>query len=148
MGGLQAFQFYIKQRMEASLENSALTTISIPAAEVNWYEEGREIMIQGQMFDIKTFVIRDGIFTAQGVYDEDETEVVNLMNGHWSDKEQTVFLIRLLLLSHCLILLTFFFYSFRLIAFIQKMQFLFTFRYPSPYLAITIPPPKAYLIFQ
>ena len=110
MGGLQAFQFYIKHRMEASLEKEDLTTISFPVTQVKWYEEGREVMVQGKMFDIKTYTIKGGIFTAQGVYDDDETEVIHLMNGHWSDKQQTHIVIQLLLLSHCLVLLVFYFF--------------------------------------
>src|SRR5687767_10293251 len=105
MGGLQVFQYSIKKRMEASLETEALTRIRIPATDVVWYEEGREIMVQGKMFDIKTYSISNGIFTAEGIFDEEETEVVNRLNGHWSEKQQTHVVIQLLLLSHCLLLL-------------------------------------------
>ena len=146
MGGLQAFQFYIKQRMELTLEKSALTTISFPVSEVQWYEEGREVMVQGRMFDIKSYTINAGIFTAHGVYDDDETEVVNLLNGHWSDKQQTHVIIQLLLLSHCLIMLALCIYSFYWHFYIKKNFCLFSVRYSAAFLPVIIPPPKASLL--
>ena len=100
MGGLQAFQLYIRQRMEKALDKEPLTTISLPAAEVVWYEEGREIMVQGQMFDIKSYAVKDGLFTAVGIFDKEETEVVNLMKGHWSEEDQQRLLVQILVLSH------------------------------------------------
>lgn len=145
MGGLQAFQFYIKQRMEASLESDALQTLTLPASEVHWYEEGREILIDGKMFDIKTYSITDGVFTAQGVFDEKETEVVKLLNGHWSDQQQTHFVVQLLLLSHCIILFTFYFASFGVKAYSYKPVSLVTLLYNAPILSILSPPPKVFL---
>jgi hypothetical protein len=142
MGGLQAFQFYIKQRMEASLERDALQTITLPADKVQWYEEGREILVGGKMFDLKTYTITDGIFTAQGIYDEEETEVVNLLNGHWSEQEQSHFVIQLLLLSHCIILFTFYLVSFGVAVYRTRPVSLISLLYRSPLLAILIPPPK------
>lgn len=144
MAGLQAFQFYIKQRMEASLERDALHTVTLPAAEVHWYEEGREILVDGKMFDIKTYSIQDGVFTAQGVFDEEETEIVKLLSGHWSDQEQTQFVVQLLLLSHCIILFTFFFVSFGVHLYRSQPAAPISLMYPSPLLAVVSPPPKAY----
>jgi hypothetical protein len=143
MGGLQAFQFYIKQRMEASLERDVLHTITLPVAEVQWYEEGREILVDDKMFDIKTYSITDGVFTAQGVFDEKETEIVKLLSGHWSDKEQTHFVVQLLLLSHCIILFSFYLVSFGVTVYRNKPISLITLLYNSPLLSIISPPPKA-----
>lgn len=143
MGGLQAFQFYIKQRMEASLETDALHTLTLKASEVKWYEEGREILVNGKMFDIKTYSIENGVFTAQGVFDEKETAIVNLLNGHWSDKEQTQVVVQLLLLSHCIILFAFYLISFGVSIYRNKPVSLIHLLYTSPLLSIVSPPPKA-----
>ena len=148
MGGLQAFQFYIKQRMEASLERDVLQTITLPAAEVQWYEEGREILVKGKMFDIKNYSITNGVFTAQGVFDEKETEIVKLLNGHWSDKQQTHVVVQLLLLSHCIILFSFYHVSFGVAAFWNKPISLIRLLYTSPLLSIVSPPPKAFPCFR
>lgn len=141
MGGLQVLQFYIRQRMEAALEKESLVTITVPAAGVVWYEEGREIKVNGRMFDIESYTVKDGLFTALGIYDDEETRVVNLMNGHWSERDQQHLVVQLLVLSHCIIPLFFLLYTFGLVPFIYKPAFLFLRRYVSPALAIPIPPP-------
>jgi len=146
MSGLQLFQAFIRQRMETSLHTEPLVTISFPESEVVWYEEGREVMVEGRMFDIKTFEITDGIFTAQGIYDEEETRVVNLMKGHWSDQQQSNFVVQLLLLSHCIIPLTFLVYTFGLSRLKNRVQRLLSKAYHAPFLAIVIPPPKPLFI--
>lgn len=142
MSGLQAFQAIIRYRMEASLEKEPLTTISLPAHQVVWYEEGREVMVEGRMFDIKTYAIKDGLFTAQGIYDEEETRVVNLMKGHWSEEQQSHFVVQLLLLSHCVIPLSFLVYLFTPLPLGQCPKPLMAQTYLSPFLAIVVPPPK------
>jgi hypothetical protein len=142
MGGLQAFQLYIKQRMEASLKGDALQIIRLPATEVKWYEEGREILVEGKMFDIKTYSITNGVFIAQGVFDEKETEVVKLLNGHWSDQDQTQVVIQLLLLSHCIIALTFYCCSFLLPIVRTKPLSYYLISFLKPCLTIISPPPK------
>ena len=146
MGGLQAFQFYIRQRMEITLEKEPLTSISLPATSVVWYEEGREIMVDGRMFDIKSFTIKDGIFTALGVYDDDETEVVNLMNGHWSEQDQQHLVVQLLVLSHCILAFQLFRFLFKSFSVRNVLATAFLAFYPAPVLPIAVPPPRRCLI--
>lgn len=141
MGGLQLAQYCIRQRMEMALEREPLVTITLSQNEVVWYEEGREIKVDGRMFDIKTYTVENGLFTAQGVYDDDETEVVNMMNGHWSERDQQHLIIQLLVLSHCIIPFFFLLYSFGLVSIRNKKLYLFLRRCLSPALAIPIPPP-------
>jgi hypothetical protein len=144
MGGLQAFQAIIRQRMERSLDKEVLTTISLPATSVVWYEEGREIRVEGRMFDIKTFSIKDGIFTAQGVYDDDETEVVNLMNGHWSEQDGQHLIVQLLVLSHCILAIQLFRFLFKTFSLRSVLAAAFLAFYPAPVLPITAPPPRRF----
>jgi hypothetical protein len=144
MGGLQAFQFYIRQRMETSLEREVLTNLSLPASEVIWYEEGREIRVDGRMFDIKSFTIQNGIFSATGVYDDDETEVVNLMNGHWSEQDQQHLIVQLLVLSHCVLAIHLIGFAFNSFSLRRILATPFLARYPAPVLPISIPPPRPF----
>src|SRR5688572_25613788 len=145
MGGLQAFQFYIKQRMEKTLEKEALTTISLPATEVVWYEEGREIMVQGRMFDIQSFEIKNGIFSATGIYDDDETEVVNLMKGHWSERDQQHLIVQLLVLSHCILAIHLLKFAFKSSPLRPILASPFLTLYPAPVLPVCVPPPRGFL---
>ena len=145
MGGLQVLQAYIRQRMQTSLQHETMVTIHLPAADIVWYEEGREIMVNGRMFDIKNCEIKDGFFTATGIYDDDETELVNLLRGLWSERDQQLFVIQLLVLSHCLIPIFFLQYTFCVTTFVKKLRTLFSPRYTAPLLAIPVPPPRLVL---
>ena len=146
MSGLQLFQAFIRQRMEHALDKETLVTISFPASEVVWYEEGREVMVDGRMFDIKTYQINNGLFTAQGIYDEEETRVVSLMKGHWSEEQQSHFVVQLLLLSHCIIFISFLVYTFTLRQLKASSKPLLAPTYLSPFLSIVVPPPKRVFI--
>gem|GEM_PF-3208712 len=97
-GGVQAFQQYVKGTVEERLQSEALVTLSIPASGVQWLEEGRELLINGKMFDIKSYLQKDGYLVATGVYDEGETWIMELLN-HFNDKQQNQFIIQLLLIA-------------------------------------------------
>ena len=70
-------------------------------------EEGREIMVDGKMFDIKTYTEKNGILIATGVFDEKETRVMELLNN-FNDRHQNNLIINLLMLTQTLIVLVFF----------------------------------------
>ena len=101
-GGLQAFQQYIKYTVSERLESEELLTVTIPVSKVEWMEEGKEIMVEGKMFDIQTYFEKDGVFTATGLFDERETAVMGLLNN-FNDRQQTDFIIQLLLLAQSFI---------------------------------------------
>lgn len=99
--GLQLFQFYLKGRAEERLEEEALVSISVPLSKVTWVEEGREVRIDGEMFDLKNWEEENRTFTALGVWDEKETAVMELL-GNFNDEEQTGLVIRMLLVLQTL----------------------------------------------
>ncbi len=103
-GGLQLFQVYLKYRAEHRLETETLQTLSVPEHKVQWVEEGREFMVDGRMFDLKSYSVKNGILTAWGVFDEEETEAMALLN-HFNDKQQDLLIIRLLWFTQCLVVL-------------------------------------------
>jgi len=146
IAGVQTFQLYTWHRMERTLEQDKLQTISFPASKIQWVEKGREILVENKMFDIKSYSIENGIFTAQGVYDEHETKAVNLLNGHISEGQQNFFVIRLLLLVQCFIALVYFTISFHLKPSIKKTKSYFFKKYSNPFLLLFTPPPKPFFI--
>jgi len=106
-GSLQIFQQYIKYRATERLETETLVSITIPLNKVKWIEEGREIMADGKMFDIKSYSEKDGNLVAVGVYDEKETRVMELLNN-FNDKQQNNFIINLFLLTQTFIAVIYF----------------------------------------
>ena len=138
--GLQVFQLYLKHRVEKRLEKESLVTISCPVQKIKWIEDGREIMVEGQMFDVKTYRIENGIFIGSGVYDEDETKAMELFKN-FNEKEQNYLLIHLLLYSQLFVAVAF---GIFLIVYNQSCRYrLYGIQpLPYPYAHPLVPPPR------
>lgn len=64
-----------RNRMKEKLETHSLHTIVIPANEVIWVKK-HEIKIRNRMFDIKTSKLENGVYTFSGLYDDEETSLI------------------------------------------------------------------------
>ena len=71
----QVKQHLIREEMREKLERENLQTITVPVNEFRWYEEDREIVVDGTMFDVKTIVRRGDHYIITGLFDEAETEL-------------------------------------------------------------------------
>ncbi len=77
----------IRREMEEKLEAGfPLYTVRIPVNQIEWEKKGKEIHLQGKMFDIKTQVIKNGVATFTGLFDEDETALKNKLNENCDRK--------------------------------------------------------------
>ncbi len=141
ISGLQGFQLYLKSRVERVLESETLETLSFPVASVQWVEEGREILVEGKMFDIKDFTIKDGVFQATGFFDEDETKVVDLLNGTFTEKGQDTFIIGLLLWMQAFVAMTFYFFHLHRVKTAALFGIMPACRRSDPLTLILLPPP-------
>jgi len=61
--------------MKEELEKRELTTVIIPENEVIWMDD-REIWVNNSMFDILNKKLENGMYTFTGLYDDEETELV------------------------------------------------------------------------
>ncbi|MBP7316102.1 MAG: hypothetical protein KA968_12865, partial [Chitinophagaceae bacterium] len=66
-------QIHYKMKME--FEKGALQTVVLPENKVVWMDK-HEIWVNNSMFDIATKKLENGIYTFTGLYDEDETSLV------------------------------------------------------------------------
>ena len=85
---LQIQQFYIRHKVDVMiqknipLDKAARTNqhgyqeIEIARSALVWYEEGREIVVEGTMFDVISIRDEGGILFITGVFDYEETEVL------------------------------------------------------------------------
>lgn len=71
----QVTQHMIKAEMRERLERENLQTIIIPVKDFRWYEENREIVVDGTMFDVKTIERRNDDYIITGLFDEAETQL-------------------------------------------------------------------------
>lgn len=65
----------IQREMEKRLETQPLTTIALTSSEIFWLEKD-ELWINNKLFDVKSCEKKDGLFFFTGIYDEEETSLV------------------------------------------------------------------------
>jgi hypothetical protein len=94
----QAEQAWIRHEMEEKLEHQHLQTIRIPARDVVWYEEDKEIIVDGKLFDVKTQTPDQDMIVFTGLFDDKETLVKNqmekLQQEQNSDKENETIVVK------------------------------------------------------
>lgn len=71
----QVKQQMIRSEMEERLESDGLQTVIIPVKDFRWYEEGREIVVNGTMFDVRSIEQKNDNYIVTGLFDEAETEL-------------------------------------------------------------------------
>ncbi len=97
---LQLGQAYIKSTREERLQGEKLVKVMLPAKEVIWEEEERELWVGDRMFDVTSYTIVGGNYHLTGVYDDDETEIAgSLLHTIFSKKGTD--LLHLILLLQC-----------------------------------------------
>ena len=80
----------IRHKMKERLESKMLHTVTLSENKVQWIKQGKEILINGRMFDIKRLEHSDNgkiIFT--GLYDDDETLLVNRVKKNQQNDNST-----------------------------------------------------------
>jgi len=74
-------QRWITWEMHERLEKSQLITLTMPTSSIQWVKEGKEIVIQGRLFDVKSISYAYEFAHINGLFDEEETNLVNRING-------------------------------------------------------------------
>jgi surface polysaccharide O-acyltransferase-like enzyme len=85
--------FIIKQRniqveMKQELKTALLQTIIVPARDVKWIKKDKEILVNGQMFDVKTSVKSGENIVFTGLYDKDEQKLHENLKGFMHSKNK------------------------------------------------------------
>ena len=66
--------------MKEELEQSLLQELVIPTGELQWFKPGKEIVVDNQLFDIKSIrYSEDGNAYITGLFDKEETILVYQM---------------------------------------------------------------------
>lgn len=66
--------------MKERLEKEQLTSVCLNVSEVVWVKAGKEIAFHGRMFDLNSYYIDGNKMYVQGLYDEDEKALNNVVN--------------------------------------------------------------------
>ncbi len=67
----------IRHEMKEKLEQQLLQTVTLSENEVQWVKPGKEILVEGKMFDVKSFSSEKGQYRFTGLFDHEETALVN-----------------------------------------------------------------------
>ncbi len=67
----------IQHKMLERLEVSALVTITINQADLKWEKLGHEAIVLAELFDVKSYTIKDGQVILTGLYDYAEKKLKN-----------------------------------------------------------------------
>jgi hypothetical protein len=70
-------QKLIQHQMLESLESSSLQTVSIKSIDFKWEKANKEVIINGELFDVKSFEMKDGKIILKGLYDVEEKNLKN-----------------------------------------------------------------------
>lgn len=80
----------IRHNMKRQLEIKMLHTITLAKNDVYWLKEGKEILINGRMFDVKSFQpAGNGKINFTGLYDDDETALINKVKENQQNDTDT-----------------------------------------------------------
>jgi hypothetical protein len=77
---LQIQRLIAKMIAHEKLESEQLTTVRIAVSELVWYEEGRELIINNELFDVESFEIQNDTMIAKGLSDAKETAINSVVN--------------------------------------------------------------------
>jgi hypothetical protein len=65
----------IEHKMELALEKQHTTTIQLPIQQIVWVKKGKELLLNKQLFDVKSIEIINEIAIITGLYDSDEKRI-------------------------------------------------------------------------
>lgn len=72
-----------RRAIRAQMEVAVLRKIVLPEKDINWVEEGRELAIDGNMFDVQQITrLPNGMVELTGIFDERETQLNKELEKH------------------------------------------------------------------
>lgn len=139
---LQLRKEYLFITAEERMEPSSLQTIVVSESKVIWREEGREVTIDGEYFDLVSWKLEEGIYTLTGVYDKEETAITNLLTKQAGADSS---LIPLLILGQCFAAAIFYLFNFSSFGQIKITRCFFQDHYKYLFRNKILAPPRLWL---
>lgn len=62
-------------QMQETLEQKSLQTLHLPESAITWIIPGKELRIDGKLFDVKCHTLKQGWMTIEGLFDEEEESI-------------------------------------------------------------------------
>lgn len=77
---LQAAQGYLKLSAGHRMEKEKRVTVVLPQSALHWEKKGKELIIDGQHFDITSIALQNGKATVTGFFDTEEDVIAELLS--------------------------------------------------------------------
>jgi hypothetical protein len=79
----------IQREMEEKLEIASLETITVSVSDFVWLKKGKEILVNGKMFDVKSHQVNGTKITFTGLYDDKEKELAATVKNAFNTKKDS-----------------------------------------------------------
>ena len=76
---LPVWQQFIRYQMMEELEAKNLTTITIKNSDLKWIRTGKEITVNGNLFDVDKISMQGSFYIVTGLYDKDEDVLLEMI---------------------------------------------------------------------
>lgn len=91
-------QQHIQHKMKEKLEYASLQTITFKKSEFKWVKKNKEIIIAGQLFDVKSIAIKKDEIIVTGLFDDDENKLEQVFSSVMHQKKnETTPILKLIL---------------------------------------------------
>lgn len=83
-------QHNIRSSMKQQLKKQLLQTVTVEKRSIVWYDDGKEVSINGRMFDVVSVKEEGSNIILTGLYDTDEDKLHDALNKamHQNNKQQ------------------------------------------------------------
>jgi hypothetical protein len=136
---LQGWQLYLTYSAKERLEEQLLETIIIRKDQFRWQKKGKEISIDGKMFDVKSFITKEDKIIVTGIYDYQETAINSMLAQQFGENH---LLIRLLALTQFFFFVTAIFFHCIFLKQPARHFYFYANRYKNICRTIFTPPPR------
>lgn len=137
----QGVQWFLKSNADERMREKRTEVITLQVASIQWEKQGKELVVDGKMFDVASYNISNGILTAQGFFDTEETGILHLLLSLQKNKNGTP-LRHALFMLQCFAVCISLLYSFKLYPIIIAHHTIFSFLLPCPSYLVLSPPPR------
>ena len=85
----------IKAEATDRLETSRLQTLHIPIHQIHWTEFGKELLLNGKLFDVKDYYQSTNEIKVTGMFDDEEMSLEKQIDDSWRQNQgQNNFLVK------------------------------------------------------
>jgi len=84
---LQMQHLHHQWQMLEELETQQLTSITVKANEIQWVKEGKECMLDSELFDVKNMSVSNDLVVLNGLFDKAEKKIKKSLEDNTKNEQ-------------------------------------------------------------